>query len=201
MSELENNGLKKTPRGQTEQVKSNLDLTLSGKNIKQITIEDCTVINVSGVYSFGVFNYLPVDKGSIMVDVLLPPGKKITDSDGTASRVASNVRVRLAEDSLSTHIGTLKDDFLFDENGNPRMGDLIIKNYNGNNVSHNGEFIFKKCTKRYGKRNGYNNEKATLLGDKVSPSFSALYGTLDKDAATKYREMYIEQIKKGDYYG
>ena len=200
MEDLKNNGLKQTVKGQEEQVKSNFDLTLSGKNIKEVTIEDCMVLNVSGVYTFNIFNYLPIDKGSIMVDVLLPPGKTITNLDGTSSRVAKNVRVRLAEDNLALHIGTVKADFLFDENGKPRMGDLTIKNYNANNVSYNGEFTFKKCTKRYGSKNGYNSQKATLLGDKVSPNFSALHGTLDKDAAIKYREMYIEQIKKGDYY-
>lgn len=200
MSDLFNNGLKRTPRGQEEQISSNLDLTLSGKNIKQVTIEDCIVLNVSGVDSFQSYNYLPTDIGSVMVDVLLPEGKTIFEN-GVAVRVARNIRVRGDGESLTALIGTLKEDFLFDSEGNPRMGDLTIKNYNSNNVTFNGEFVFKKCTKKFGSRRGYRQSKASLLGERISPSFNVLHGTLDKDAAIKYREMYIQQIKQGDYYG
>ena len=200
MSDLENNGLKKTPRGQAEQVKSNLDLTLSGKNIKQITISDCVVVNVKGVSSFGVFNYLPYDAGSLLVDVLLPKGKNLF-SNGSPTRLAMNIRVRNSEEDLALRVGMLKEDFLFDENGKSRVGDLIIKDYNANSVSFNGEFVFKKPTKKYGTTNGYNRGKASLYGEKLSPLFGALHGSLDKSAVKKYKEMYLHELKKGDYYG
>lgn len=200
MSDLENNGLKKTPRGQQEQISSNLDLTLSGKNIKEITIRNCTVLSVSGVDSFNSFSYLPIDKGSIMVDVLLPTGKNLF-VNGRRIKVATNVRVRYSEDSLAADIGMLKDDFLFDEDGKPRIGDLIIRDYNASNVTFDGEFIFKKPTKKHGSINGYNVGKVSIYGEKVSPNFSVLHGNLDENAAKKYKEMYLNELKKGDYYG
>ena len=192
--------MKKTIRGQEEQSSSNLDLALIGKAVKEITIRNCIVVNVSGMESFENFNYLPVDKGSIMVDVLLPVGKFLFIRGGK-TRFAQNIRVRDSEDVLATTVGMLKDDFLFDEYGNPRIGDLIIRNYNASNVSFDGEFIFKKPTKRHGSTNGYNITKGSIYGEKISPSLDVLYGALDANAATKYKEIYLEQMKKGENYG
>lgn len=200
MSNLKNNGLKKTSRGQEEQISSNLNLTLSGKNVKETVIKDCIVLNVSGVDSFKSFNYLPVDRGSILVDLLLPKGEYL-DKNGSPSRFAINVRVRDSEDFLATNVGMLREDFLFDERNQQRVGDLHIRSRNFSNVSIDGEFAFKKPTKKYGSRNGYTVGKASILGEKSSPSLGALHGTLDKSAALKYREIYINEMKKGDYYG
>ena len=114
MSDLFNNGLKKTARGQEEQVASNFNLASIGKAVKEITIRNCIVINVSGMETFENFKYLPVDKGSIMVDVLLPVGRNLFIR-GSMTRIANNIRVRDSDDSLATTIGMLKEDFLFDE--------------------------------------------------------------------------------------
>lgn len=200
MNDLFNNGLKKTIRGQEEQVNSNLDLALMGKVVKEIKIRDCIVINVSGMETFENFKYMPVDKGSIMVDVLLPIGRTLF-SRGSMTRIAQNIRVRDSEDVLATTVGMLKEDFLFDEYGKPRIGDLIIRNYDAQNVSFDGEFIFKKPTKKHGSVNGYNITKASIYGEKISPNFNALYGGLDPNAASKYKEMYLNELRKGDYYG
>jgi hypothetical protein len=200
MSNLNNNGLKKTIRGQEEQVSSNLDLALIGKAVKEITIRDCIVINVLGMETFENFKYLPVDKGSILVDVLLPEGRSLF-TKGRMTRLATNIRVRDSEDVLASTVGMLKEDFLFDEYGKPRIGDLIIRNYDADNVSFDGEFIFKKPTKRYGSVNGYNTTRASIYGEKISPSFNALYGGLDPNAASKYKEIYLNELRKGDYYG
>jgi hypothetical protein len=200
MSDLFNNGLKKTARGQEEQVASNLNLASIGKAVKEITIRNCIVINVSGMETFENFKYLPVDKGSIMVDVLLPVGRNLFIR-GSMTRIANNIRVRDSEDSLATTIGMLKEDFLFDEYGKPRVGDLIIRNYNAQNVSFDGEFIFKKPTKKHGSVNGYNISKTSVYGEKLSPNFNALFGGLDSNAAEKYKEIYLNQLRKGDFYG
>ena len=199
-NDLENNGLKKTPRGQAEQSGSNLDLALIGKAVKETTIRNCIVVNVSGMESFENFNYLPVDKGSIMVDVLLPIGSSLFIR-GSMTRFATNIRVRDSEDVLASTVGMLKKDFLFDEYGNSRVGDLIIRNYDGFNATFDGEFIFKKPTKRHGSANGYNITKGSVYGEKVSPNFDVLYGGLDSNAATKYKEIYLEEMKKGGYSG
>lgn len=197
---LENNGLKKTVRGQMEQAQSNLDTATVGKSIRGGVIPNCLVLSVSGVYSFGNFNYLPIDKGSILVDLKLPNEEYLFEN-GIKTNIARNVRIRMDENQICSDIGMLKENLLNDEYGNPRFGDLYFKSRNSNDVSLNGEFVYKKPTKGFGTMNGMNNEKASMYGEKISPTFNVLQGSLDSQAVTKYRELYINDIKNGDYYG
>jgi len=192
------NGLAWSEKGQQNQTMDSIrrqDLN----NIDPVTIEDCIVVGVSGLPTFSSKNYTEADSGSILVDLAFPDGRTINYC-GRVYKGVKAVRCKTYYDTLGLGVGCLEKDFLFDENGNRRTGDLKLTNFNYNSIQKSGEFVFALKSKKNQFLTGLKNERVSLYADKAVPHMGIISGISDKSAATKYKEIFKAEKAMGKGY-
>lgn len=196
-----NNGLFKTSLGNLQFQENSSQFSTKGKEIKEIIIQDCIVVGVGGVKSFRKKDYCEEDSGTLVVDLLLPEGKKL-NYYGTSVSGIKNVRCKQSTRLCEIDNGLLERDFIFDEYGRRRTGTLVLKSgLNYNKAVYEAYFEFNNPTKYFSTKSGRNEESSTLYGEKSSATLSVLFGSLPKSAFNNYKELFYFDLDKGDYYG
>lgn len=203
MSFLKRNGLAWTEKGYEKQMEDSIRQVDNLRTIPMV-LENCRVIGVSGIPTWdmieGETSHTEEDEGSILVDIEFPDGQTI-NYYGRVYRGIKGVRCKVDYDSLGLSQGTLQRDFLFDENGDPRTGDLHYTNWNYTSIQKTGSFVYCLKNKEGDFLTGKRLKRVSLYADKAIPHMGAIHGHLDKNAAEKYKEIFkAERYMKKNYF-
>lgn len=199
MDGLKNNGLAKTLKGFENLNTNTSQITSKESHIRKRILSNCRVLKVKGIMSFENNSYRPEDEGGLLVDIGLSEGKTvkaIVEGKMKDVSVIENVRCREDYDILSLRVGSLASDY------EGVFGDLEYSEFTYEGIQLSGEFIFKGKNKKADILNPEGRDtRLTLFADKAISHMGALFGNLDKGAATKYKEIAKAEKAKRRRYG